>query len=546
MSKDFKLATCIDFYDELINTWFDEKRLRDYLSLLKSWGYERIYWIYIFKYSDGFLDHNRIPQVSENARKSYEAVGELTPAVCRIAHELGMEFYCVFKPIDFGFYAIYPYDHENAAKYGKINCIGGTSYWAVNDLVRLQKYRIKRHPADIIPDIAKRKIGKIRLASSNLYQPVFEKDTLKIYVSNNNGKDYVEYGADYSFRHEQVGGERVVWLEGLDIAEPYMALHADLPFYRELFGNRLDRLVKVYDTDGNELPFSYGLRKIVGSWCGENSTALSDGFLFDDLNSGTFENCLETTEFAIDNPELNCIGIAKGKEEYARFFLSAAYEEVRNCWLGHIKEILDIGVDGVDLRVPGHSRSLDWNRYGFEDPVVEKYKEMYGVDITCEEFDEEKRLKVRAEFYNQFYREASSLIRSYGKKAQVHIGQNVRESTKGKRYMGQLWDWQSWLSEDLFDEITLKDGPWACVDDWRAVLDIASEKGLPTYYTPYWKGLAWRKNWPEKFYNEICKAKENGVSGLTVYETAMYLKMDDDGQIENRYPDLPEVLKKIN
>lgn len=110
--------------------------------------------------------------------------------------------------------------------------------------------------------------------------------------------------------------------------------------------------------------------------------------------------------------------------------------------------------------------------------MIDAYRRLYGESDPAR-FDREKQEQIIADRYTDFYRKAASMIRSRGKRVQLHV------NLLGRRYMGMKWDWPRWIAEGLADEITLK-------NVWpgdREYLDVivphTLSRGIPVYSCPY-------------------------------------------------------------
>ncbi|SFC19575.1 hypothetical protein SAMN05421747_10631 [Parapedobacter composti] len=142
------------------------------------------------------------------------------------------------------------------------------------------------------------------------------------------------------------------------------------------------------------------------------------------------------------------------------------YPEVTDYWLRQVKNAMEMGFDGVDFRLQNHSSMVtDYVEYGYNEPIVARYRDKYGVDILQEEADPLKIMQVRGAFYADFLEQAASLIHSYGKKVQVHLRHANEAPTLN----------------DEFNEL----GFWAMPKvqvDWKRVVDLADEITLKHYY----------------------------------------------------------------
>ena len=387
MRSPYLLSFCTDFPDELLHAWFDRADLRRLFSLLRDWGMRRVYWMYYGGYDQGAMACSPYRDLSANAKRTYEHCGEFLPAAVEIGHGLGLEVYAVVKPFDTASPAnTFPFGSPEAAKHGKVDCLSGRLYCMPKDVAALQGKRMRRHPNDLKGDAAAAVVASVKLTLDTRRTPPFDKQNLRLRVSDDNWH-YRLYRRAYKMAARRRGHQWIVRLDGLHIKEPFLALACRPGGKHNRFGNTLDRLVTLYDVNGRPIPFTYGLRprdeKREGVLASRFRRTLLRGFAFDDLNWALYDGFLRTERHCIDNPSAYT-AIAKGKEPYLRCVLSPAYREVQAFWLKQIRECLDAGVDGVDVRMDNHNRSFEWERYGFEPPVARALRQRYGVDIRRE------------------------------------------------------------------------------------------------------------------------------------------------------------------
>ena len=545
MTPPYLLAICTDFYDDLHRTWFDKRRLRNLLTFFRDdWGMTRVYWMYSLRHEEGLFGCLPDKAAMEKARRTRALLGEFLPAAVEIAHELDMECYSTYKPFDLGFsHQVFPRGTPAAEKHGKLDCLSGTVFRAANGLVRLRDKRLERHPADVAPEADRTDVATIRIDSDQEGQPPFDKQELALLVSTDNAH-YRPYAKPYTFRHDVERGDRVVYLEGLRIREPFLALESRIPENVDSFGTTLDKLIALYDEDGGTIPFSYGLDRN-GYRPGEASDPLRNGrgFAFDNMNQAFRNGYLRVTRHAINNRALGCLGLARGRERYICGFLSPAYPEVRDYWLGHVRECLDAGVDGVDIRVQNHNKCLEWERYGFGPPVVREFKRRHGIDITTQPFSAARHRALLGEFYTAFVTQASTLVRSHGKRLQVHIGPEEMLRAPHRHYMNLHWDWEGWIDRGLVDAITIKDRP--CVDEalWTRIARHSRRRGIPAYFCPRVTAGYEEPHWVRKWRATLDDSIRLGQNGLMLYESATHARIGRDGRAECAYPGILGIIQ---
>ncbi len=558
----YQVSMAVDFPDDLLNTAFDRKKLRKLFALFRSWGINRIYWIYTLKHGDLFNQFIDDIRYRGNITKTYQNLGEFLPAAVSAAHDLEMEIYAMFKPNDLAHNVFFPSGEKQVQAHGKIDVLGGAINWAVRDLGQLQHLRVKRREDDIPENLDKKIIAKIVLTSDSPASLRFGKEDISIQVSGDN-RLYEDYGRDFDFRELVENGCRIVVLDNLDIREKYFSMHT--PFRdKSLDANYLNflsvqgmvrdgtmqgplaTLVTVYDEDGRELPFTYGLVSSHDQNRHIKFNPSPNGYVFNWDNQAVHDGFFHNTSYAIDNCR-GYIAFAKGKEPYVTGILSPAYREVRDYWLGGIRDCLESGVDGVDIRHDSHSRNLEWENYGFEEPVLREFERRYGHS----EYDREKLREITAGFYTEFLREASAAIRNAGRKVQIHIGDGglfhpggITADSAGGFCFGRTWQWRKWIKEELMHSITLKGTAAWDRPSFSAINQLASARNIPVHFCCYMKSLVTLSNGPGRFRKILDMSREWGQDGMIIYESAMIVKMAENGSLTCYSPEIVELIKE--
>lgn len=539
----FRLSVCVDFLDELLDRAFTEKDINALFRAFKSWGMTRIYWVYTHRHDNGYLSALPWAGIAENYNQTYDAIGELLPAVVKIARDLDLEIYAVYKPFDLAHNYSFPFGSLGASKFGKgISAIGGDVYSGCRDLGKLADFRSACRWDDIPADINNRRIQRIRLVSCDASDTRITKDNFSISVSSDNGS-YTVYPQSFSFYNTVENGFRILTIDGLNIASPFLALHTTFKDNFGTFSNRLDKLVELYDEQGRQLPFTYGLYARADRFDeASHAPPLWDMYPMEgyDFNIPSSKVMVPdgSGRHILDNIR-GYLALAKGKERYVVGTLSPAYDATHDLWLRHIQECLDAGVDGVDIRVENHNRALFWEEYGFEAPVVEAYRRLYGKDKEPINFDREKQASILANAYTDFYRKASNLIRGSGKRVQLHIGPGTMGNLRALK-----WDWKTWLQESLADEITLKEAD----PGGSPLFDRISQIGnLPPIHTCPWLCTAPPdRHWWKEFSQLLERAVKDGrEAGFILYESAYFVRVDDGGRISLLKPAAIESLRRV-
>ncbi len=167
-------------------------------------------------------------------------------------------------------------------------------------------------------------------------------------------------------------------------------------------------------------------------------------------------------------------GIAVGKPQYVAGMLCEAYEEVRQHWLDYTKFLLDeCEFDGIEFRMLNHSTFItDPINYGYNQPIVDKYMELYGVDISDPdvEITEEMYInimKIRGDFFMMFLEDVDAYTEATGKSFGMHLIDAYADTTKQNMdHTGMnslispyrpkiLFDWKKCI--DMCDEVSIKE-----------------------------------------------------------------------------------------
>ena len=224
--------------------------------------------------------------------------------------------------------------------------------------------------------------------------------------------------------------------------------------------------------------------------------------------------------------------------------LSPAFAESRAWWVSQLREMLDAGADGLDLRVRHHQSPLSWAEYGFEPPVRDAYMARYGVDLwTTDAFHAPAWRRLRGEAYTEFYREAKRLARSYGKPLGLHIGPIEQLEPEQGCALEMHLDWRTWIDEGLADSITLKE-LWPHTRFFEELLSHARPRGVSVAFSPYANNIWRRSDGVRICADRIRLAREYGCDGFQFYESAAIVRADEAGRIVMLQPELREVFRR--
>lgn len=496
---DFQLSVTVDVPDDFTKGPIDPARLDQMMAAIKRIGATRVHWIY---YGEIDPTDPRAGNIwdcywATHGRATINALGEPLRAAVRAAKAHGLEIYGVLKPYNGGLAGSFPTGSPEAGTRSKLTRVGGSLVQVIPFLEQHPEMRPQRKPfpASTGP------VRAITLTKADAQATRLQPEHIRLWVSEDNhayrqlplvptGSITVEPATrevrDYHGNLITRVGDpvRVLRLTDLEIAEPFVVLttthaHGTGDFFNtplgmvSVFGDKgqpLDCVLAThaalwlkprdFRTYGLEFDQGYGHIPITldTPWSppsGDRWTHFSgedefaDEALFGHGQAGGF------------------IGIARGKNSHLSATPCEAYPEVRALWLGWVQAMLDAGVDGVDLRISAHGSLTDEPAaFGWNPPVLEAYRRRFGDG----EIEAGKLATIRGDFYTDFVRAASTLIRQRGRKAQLHLH---AEAFRPDPVFGQLhgvpanveFQWQRWLDEGLADEVLLRTSWFEAAED---------------------------------------------------------------------------------
>ena len=174
------------------------------------------------------------------------------------------------------------------------------------------------------------------------------------------------------------------------------------------------------------------------------------------------------------------IGVIFDEDDRMPAMLEPACDGARKIWLGRAQQMLDAGVDGVSIRTYCHHNGpYHYLKYAFAEPVRETFKSMYGREPEMRDDDYERIRNIRGDFYTQFIREVSKLVRGSGKKLSVELESGIEVPANLHCRMQLPLQWRKWIEEGLVDEVRAK---WMSAQSTflhEEVLPVARRHGVP-------------------------------------------------------------------
>jgi hypothetical protein len=234
------------------------------------------------------------------------------------------------------------------------------------------------------------------------------------------------------------------------------------------------------------------------------------------------------------------LAVAVGRDPYLHGAPCEGYGDVRAWWMDEINACLAAGVDGVDIRIVNHNRTFDWSEFGFNDCLVDAFRERHGIDIRREPFDREMLRRLRGDTYTGFLRSAREEIKRAGKAMHVHVSSRML-SPDWHTEMEIHFDWEQWIGEGLMDELTLK------MSSMRGglaprVLRAAREAGIKVNFCPYLNGVPRASSGPDVMRHIVHETVEGEADGFVFYENAALMTARADGSVNIDNPWMMDAL----
>ena len=565
-----QLSVTVDVPDDFTKGVIDQRCLDEIMTTIRDVGATRVHWLY---YGETDPADPRAGNIwdcrwATYGSKTIQALGEPLQAAVKSAKARDLEIYGVLKPYNGGVAGSFPSGSPEAGSASQQSRIGGTLVQLIPFLEKHPEMRVQRKPS---AQHNSGPIREIRLTKADADETRLRPEQLRIWVSDNNYQyrplDLVPTGntavkpalRDTKDYHGNVltrigDSVRIITLTDLNITEPFVVLTTTFTEGSGDFRNTATGMVEVFGDDGQALSCvlathsaiwvkpsdfrTYGLEFDQGY--GHIPVSLDEPWKEPQGDRGThFSGEDEFKDEAIfgNGQAGGFLGIARGKNEYLSATPCEAYPEVQELWLGWIRAMLDAGVDGVDLRISAHgSLTDDPDAYGWNPPILKAYREIHGEG----DIDPVKLAAVRGEFYTKFVQAASALVRSRGKKLQVHLHAEAfrPELTFGQKHgipVNIDFQWQRWIEEGLVEEVQLRTSWFEAAEDplggketsrsklttaladpiAQEMLNVAQRHHLPVTLNRY---IGRAAALPE-YLDDITRSKQDGrIDRFDVYE----------------------------
>ena len=544
-----KLDPVMDLDYDLSCAFHTPEILKQKIDLLAKHGFKRLH---IVAPPPGNPDYSHAARVLPKdgppnfLRQSRNAFTE-DPLKVAIdsAKNAGLETIIVFKPYEGGGVFTVPHNVEPPCECNYLPTLGGRAVGLDPFVVKHPEFLLKRKPYDEYYDHAVTTVelvfvldqinenNEINIKSFNDNTIVdFPARDFQICTSTDNA-NYIRYEGQIKIREyieprivRNANGKpvfpaavrcRIIEISSLKITAPYFSLKFSgedkafrtIPFSMcSFFSENVKLPVTVSPTLRTEEPFK-GI-----------------GFEFEELGPYYWDcGWRPCTQF----------GFARGKLKCLRGALCEAYPKVRKYWLEQISNFINMGIDGVEIRLQSHCSGVtDFVNYGFNPPLVNAYLEEYGTDILTETVDFVKLMKIRGIFFERFINDAKELLHKKTVKLFIHL-HGYMESPSLNTTFHELgfWanpkimpDWRKLI--DIADEVVIKDYNFGKYNPEvaRGIKNLAVSTGTPLWIHCYLQqGHDWNPDFIKAVENEHC------ITGILLYEV-VWNDRENDGIIE--------------
>lgn len=565
------VAPVVDIFPQITMGYHDDARIAEEMRLLKSLGFERVYFVLcnpgypMFSNPVLALHPPDVAGLENHSFRSIASLGDPNFAYVHHCHRLGMEAYAIMKPYEGGGGVTVPHGARLSWNTPRVPDVGGDRVGFDNLLGGRPDLRVKRKPDPDYERLMKQPVEKITArfyvddipevkSTEPSIDPASVEVKLRLFFSTDNGT-YSRYEKALNVS-ETIAPGIVTDPNGFPIfSEPRQcrsfvlegfSFPPDIRYFALLVecGTKLytipQSMVELHGAEG-ALPATVSTHIRHGGnpvqaalpaeervWGMEQHPHVVESFdaAIAALLEWGFEHEWHGAGFWGPGWSSSCaFGIARGKLQWMKGTPCEAYPEVRDYWLEWVRKCIGMGFDGVDLRLQNHSGMVsDYVNYGYNEPIIEAYRTKYGVDIMRDEADPLKVMAVRGDFFTRFVEDASVLLHQASRKLQIHL-RNCHERPRLSTEFNELGFWampKIWLEQwrhlvDLADEITLKDYHFNRYDPTVAtdIKRYARSQGKRVWVHCY---LSQGRELNAQFFNRV-ECDEN-VNGVLLYEVS--------------------------
>lgn len=554
LPRSFEAEAFVDFVDDALiaSRPLTPRDLDAMMATLASWGIRRVSWGY---YGDGHggmlcpeaytLDKCHTWRL---LGETYRRLGNPLRVAVEAGHRHGMEVYAYFKPYETGPGLLFPDGSPAAADNGLLDHRGGRLGW-MDPFVRDHPHlRIARRRDAAVPDPATQAVHSLRLVKSDDKPTRITPERLQIWTSAHNWR-YQRCPAAFTFEQsiersprevrDQSGRlitaagapVRVLTLSGLSLDDAFILVTTDFAEGGD-FSNSGTALLEARDASGRPIEGSFATGSTV--YCGALMGFREQGLTYD-FGWGRH---MVTLDAPSADGRTGLIAFTRGRNAYLPGALCEAEPQVCDFWFKCLEEMIDAGVDGVDFREENHSTHTDFpEEYGYNDVVLARCSESAGEALRAQV------AAVRGNAFTAFLGACKARLTRAGKPLRYNLQLDFfRPDPPPQRLLAFPlnidFQWRRWIDQGILDRAILRFYSPPCLNrggglaevlrDSVAVemMDRCAAAGLPMAVNRYIGGPG-----EAGLGAEVGLARADPrLSGYIFYETAEYLRFEDEGR----------------
>jgi hypothetical protein len=561
----FLLEALVDFPDDVLTAGraLTAADLDALMATLAGLGIRRVSWGYYGDGHGGWLNPTGFSEDYDGGWAHYDAtyrgLGNPLKAAVAAGHRHGLEVYAYFKPYETGAALNIPAGSPLAKAWGRLPILGGTLGWMDPFVAAHPELRIQ-HRGGLPAGTDTAEVCALRLTKRDAAPTRVTREHLQLWSSPDNWH-YQPLDIDFQVtetvepapRDARDNGGRLVMrrgepvrmltLSGFRLADRHLLVTTDFTDGPADFLNAGTALLTALDAEGREIPgvFANGWT----CWCGSLVDFRHGGLTFD-FGWGMGETALDAPNA---NGKQGLIAFARGRNAYLPGALCETEPAVQRWWLDCLEEMIDAGVDGVDIREENHSTHTDTpEEYGYNPVVLAQCGDLTGEALR------RKIAEVRGDAYTAFLAACKARLAAAGKRLRYNLQVDFfRPDPVPARllaYPANLdFQWRRWLDEGLLDEAILRTyslpdycTPLATVLEdavVREMLDHCARRKVPVTVNRYIQAPG------DKLPDELCMVREDGrFRGFIFYEVDAYIDYGaEEGGCMLSYPLVGEAAK---